>query len=214
MNKNSSLTGSAELEFFGPSHWKMRFGINIGDDLRLPISNNQLKKILNEPCPFVAKKSVAETHFLFYLPHSLGKKRFTVNGWNKFLVRKRESRIYSNKTWYLDENFVKDITPRYHWYLIFRGIIPDSCNKTWEEQLKMIPETHEVPFACETLSMYILSNKIKHKGPQRNGRVMDKTSTGQRVTAGFFGTWEYHMNSGKENEKYYLNGIYAIRKLI
>jgi len=49
------------------------------------------------------------------------------------------------------------------WYLMRKDIVPGSTNKSWEQQIAMLPENEKIPRACElsyTIALYYLARGV------------------------------------------------------
>jgi hypothetical protein len=66
---------------------------------------------------------------------------------------------FMSNYWWEDLAFAKADKVKLRWYLIRKGLFPNSRNKTITEQVKMLSEYEEVPRACEVMYMTILSGE-------------------------------------------------------
>jgi integrase len=106
--------------------------------------------------------------------------------------------------WYSGEAFVgkEKVDPR--WYVIRKRAIPESINKSFREQLALLPKRkEEVPRACEVayaVILYYLSTGIR-LFENIYARCRDITSRDHRVMIGYFGPGglflEYELDSSR-----------------
>lgn len=206
---NNEILGSTELDnqllsllddsrFFGPADWLKYYDIEV-IGLKLPKPVEELKAILESPCPFVEGKKVKETHYLFCMPFDYTEKPLTVNQWLE--IYKHEASINfrgvddrGHNCGYYDSDyrkldFSKTTTANYVWYLMFEGVIPDSKNKSFFEQVHFLKnQKYELPRAIEILSMLLLvfeKNKYLIGGSSLiSGRTTDPYLVYTQVTIG------------------------------
>lgn len=206
---NNEILGTVELDnqllslldnnsFFGPADWLKYFDIEV-IGLKLPRPIEELKAILESPCPFVEGKKVKETHYLFCTPFDYKEKPLTVNLWrelyeleNRIIFSWTDDNEYSTpeegKIDYQELNFSKK-TARLIWYLMFKGAIPGSFNKTFIEQGNFLKKQgYEVPTAVEVIPMIMLimeKNKYltnSELNSAMNGRTADWISIMNHVS--------------------------------
>ena len=104
-------------------------------------------------------------------------------------VRKLASDDFYDTDWHNREPFAttKKVTVR--WYLLRSAPVPESRNKTYDQQTALLKE-EEVPFACEMTYMVILY-WLTHRERLLSDvyvRCQDKDSGGSRVVVGNFGS--------------------------
>lgn len=162
--------------FFGPADWKRYYNIDFVPDLPIPIL--ALRKILESDCPFVKGKKVKDTHYLYCLPKEIGGGPITALIWDKIYLGEEEiSFKHHEGSQY--KNVEKDVT-RYQWFLMFEGIIPNTVEKSWQQQLKEKPEEYEVPKVVESVPLPILIFKknnglvVQYDDLDRSWRTIDQ----------------------------------------
>lgn len=206
---NNELLGSTKLDnqllsllddshFFGPSDWLRYYGAKIYN-LELPMPIEMLENILNKDCPFIKGKKVKETHFLFFLPNNFNGLPLTINQWLEIYkyevkVKFRGINDYERPCDYQESgyqrlDFSKTLTAGHKWYLMFEGIIPDSKNKGFGEQIAFLrKQEYELPRAIEVLSMLLLileKNKyLIGESSLISGRTADQYLCYTQVTIG------------------------------
>jgi hypothetical protein len=202
---------------FGVEEWVTLYGVNF--------TNKQLRKIsefpwnenvLNAPCPFYKGKSIKETHFAFLGLDSFKGKPLTVIEWQELHPKSGQPRFYSYapKCWYAKERFAKQSTCHFRWYLMPLEIIPKSTDKTYQEQVAMLPAEYEVPLAIEEITKLILYYKRNgiYLNQMRWGRCRDVTSGGGRVNVGLFDLDGLSVGDWWDGHRDYNLGLAASRK--
>ena len=104
------------------------FGVTYTQDQRIALENIPFSEEVLKEC--------AETHMLFPgYPLSL------------LDVRARFTGLFHIKTggWYADQAFAKDVQVRPSWHLLRMEQVPESFNKSWDEQCSLLTEGEEVP---------------------------------------------------------------------
>jgi hypothetical protein len=203
--------------FFGVEEWATLYGVNF--------TNKQLREIaefpwnedvLNAPCPFYKGKSIKETHFAFLGLDSFKGKPLTVIKWQELHSKSGQPRFYSYAPdcWYAKEKFAINSTCRFRWYLMPLEIIPDSTEKTYQEQVAMLSTEYEVPLAIEEITKLILyyrKNGI-YLNPTNYGRCQDVSSGGFRVRVGLFDSVGLDVDYWWGDDRNYFVGLAASRK--
>lgn len=145
---------------FGKAKWQKYFG-DIGLEPPLPPNINQ---ILKNPCPFWSGRRVEETHLLVLIPNVVNKKPFTLNILEKLIQKpktgnKTQYRYYSN---YVKKELGKK-SESSHWILMTRDVIPDSRNKTYDDQKALVAShakksgiAYELPMALEATTAILM----------------------------------------------------------
>lgn len=177
--------------FFGVEEWSTLYGVNFTKkQLRAVAEFPWSEDILNSPCPFVKGKSIRETHFAFLGLNNIKGKPLPILKWQELHPASGQPRFYSYapNAWYSEQKFAKEVTCGFRWYLMPLEIIPNSTDKTYQEQVVMLPADYEVPLAIEEVTkdlLYYRKNGI-YLNPQRYGRCQDVPSGGYRVVVGNF----------------------------
>ena len=180
--------------FFGIEEWSFFYGIKF--------SKKQLRKIpefpwsedvLNAPCPFYKDKKIKETHFAFLGLDTFKGEPLNILKWQELHPPTDQPRFYSYApdNWYAKELFAITLVHTFRWYLMLLEVIPNSSNKTYPEQITMLPIGYEAPQAIEEVTksiLYYQKNGI-FLNPIMYGRCRDITSDGLCVSVGHF-NWE------------------------
>jgi hypothetical protein len=140
------------------------------------MSLSKLQAILESPCPFIPGSKVKDTHYLFCVPSKHNEKNLTVMEWYRIHISRCPGTMCSvhDRFWYDELYFANTETARFEWFLMFEGVVPDSCGKKWEELQGLIPDGYYIPRLVEVLSMCILfdcknERQVNEKGI--NGRT-------------------------------------------
>src|SRR5207245_2437772 len=96
-------------------------------------------KILGSECPFWPGKKVIDTHLLFFVPKIVNGKPLTLNFFQELIQNPKEGHKtqYDNYDDYV-KNELGDQSTESHWVLMTRDVIPNSRDKSYEEQKKLI----------------------------------------------------------------------------
>lgn len=115
---------------FGPLHWNEFYGADTISNEEMEAARCLLKphifEILKSTCPAFPKKRIMETHMLVWIPEKIKGKVLTILNFG-------ELQIYQyiwNKI--LEE--VAELTVESGWVLISTNILPDSMNKSYDDQ--------------------------------------------------------------------------------
>lgn len=203
--------------FFGIEEWKFFYGMELSNkQLRKLPEFPWSKKILYAPCPFHKDKTVKETHFAFLGIDFFKSKPLTILKWHEIHPPGSQPRfIYYSPIlcWYNEEKFSKEYTCRLRWYLMPLEILPNSTEKSYQEQLTMLPPEYEVPLAIEEVTKLFLYYRKNHiyLNPTKAGRCQDITSDNQRVFVGLFDSSGLKIGRYWDGVDYYF-GLAASRK--
>lgn len=126
---------------FGKEKWEKYLG-NVGPIPHLP---SQIHKILNSPCPFWREKKVEQTHLLVLLPETLNGIRLSLDRLGEIMRNSKRNPTGFYYTWFGPEQYkYKDSgTHSSRWVLMTHDVLPQSRNKTYEEQLKLLGNFHK-----------------------------------------------------------------------
>jgi hypothetical protein len=177
--------------FFGVEEWSALYGVNFTKKQLREIADFPWNEdVLNAPCSFVKDKSVKETHFAFLGLDLIKSKPLPIIKWQELHPESGQPRFYSYAPdcWYTKEKFANEPNCKFRWYLMPLEIVPNSTDKTYQEQVAMLPAEYEVPLAIEEVTKLILyyrKNGID-LNPTRWGRCQDVSSDGHRVYVGLF----------------------------
>jgi hypothetical protein len=174
-----------EMPCFGIADWQKFYGIKLTPGRMAIIANFPWsEKTLNAPCPFHPGKMIRETHFAF-----VGLDAITIMKLQKINPKETEPRFYSYApdAWYSQQSFATVETLKLRWYLLLKNIVPNSENKTFDEQKAMLPKEYEVPSAiAETTKDFLVHKKTGiYANSNRYARTNDLASDGRRVRVGF-----------------------------
>lgn len=124
--------------------------------------------VLNSPCPFNKGKLVKDTHFAFLGILSLNGQPLTVAKLIELHPATGQPKFYFNTDpWHVGQPHTDVATMQLRWYLLLKEIVPDSTDKTPEEQVAMLPPEYEVPTTIVETSKDILV--FKKTGERPNG---------------------------------------------
>jgi hypothetical protein len=173
-----------EMPCFAVADWQTSYSIRLTPKQMVALGNFPWSDaVLNSPCPFNPGKMIRETHFAF-----VGVDTITMMELQRLNPKATEPRFYSYApdAWYAKEKFATKIKLGLRWYLLLKEIVPDSENKTYDEQVTMLPAEYEVPSAvAETAKDLLIYKKTgKYVNPNRYARTSDVASGGGRVFVG------------------------------
>ncbi len=141
------------------------------------------ENVLYSSCPFNPGRMVCETHVAF-----LGLETINIMVLQRLNPANAAPRFYDYlpNSWYSTEAFANEVTLSFRWYLLLRGIVPNSEDKTFKEQTAMLPGEYEVPSAvAETAKNLLIFKKIGvHVNGNRYARTADLDSARARVSVG------------------------------
>lgn len=113
--------------------------------------------VLNSPCPFNKGKLVKDTHFAFLGISGLNGQPLTVAKWLELHPATGQPKFYFNTDqWHVGQPHTDVATMQLRWYLMLRDIVPNSTNKTYEDQVAMLPAEYEVPTTIMEVTKDIL----------------------------------------------------------
>jgi len=203
--------------FFGVEEWSTLYGVNFTKKQLREIADFPWNEdVLNAPCPFNKGKSIRETHFAFLGLDSIKGKPLPILKWQELHPQSGQPKFYSYAPdcWYAKENFANKPTCKFRWYLMPLEIVPNSTDKTYQEQTAMSPKEYEVPLAIEEVTKLILY--YRKNGIYLNsanwGRCQDVPSDGYRVHVGRFGRDGLGVGSDWDGYRLCSIGLAASRK--
>jgi len=204
--------------FWGFEDWQTIPGVTVAKEQLTQVGKFPWgETVLNGPCPFHPGKKVSETHFAFLGIEGLDAKRpLTIRGFQDLFPASGQPRFYSydNDSWYRNEEFANKPTCGLRWYLMLRGIIPGSENKTWDEQQSLVPPEYEVPTPVADVAKHLLCRKKTGQDVNlgRYGRTDTLDSDGSRVGVGRCDAEGLHVNDYWDGRRYVRIGLSASRK--
>ena len=191
-------TGSGTIrgaQRFGKMQWKTYFG-KVGKEPPLP---KNLEAILNNPCPFSGDKSVKvkDTHMLVLVPATVNGEALTLNKLQDLIQNPRNKGHKTNYEYYSSSTKSKHgdtSVERSHWVLMTRDLVPDSKNKTYQEQKDLVNqhEGYGLPGTLEAavciLMEYVSSGfKLFGERPLTCTRCTELVHNQYPVVVGVFG---------------------------
>lgn len=207
--------------FFGVEDWQDMYGVSFTKKQLAAAGQFPWgEAVLNASCPFHPNKKVKDTHVAFLGVEHLDeqrKKPLTIRQWQELHPTSQQPRFYSYAPdcWYAKEKFATTITCQLRWYLMLAEIIPGSEDKTFDEQMAMLPAEYEVPTAVEEVTKDFLCFKKTgvYLNGNRYGRVQDVDSRGLRVNVGGFDGDGLSVSNYWDDKALYDLGLAAARKL-
>lgn len=216
---NNNLSGiMPRFSVFGPKDWRRHYGHKFCFYTKFPIDLEELRNIVEGDCPFSQNKKlkIKETHFLYFLPQNIEGQGLTIEKWHQLHSEENKIRFYNYKNaWYTGEDFIRNIIPSGEWFLMYKGVIPDSMERTLEYQLKMLPSNYEIPSACEVIPMHFFTYLKNKEYINKNiyGRVRDVIPN-FRICVGRLNCNSINIVIHGDNVPAQNIGIFASRKLI
>jgi hypothetical protein len=190
-DKNFNPSFIPDKNFFGVKDWETYYWLKFSKEQLREIGEFPWgEDVLNAPCPFKKGKSIKDTHFAFLGLDRVHGKYLTILQWHKFCPGSGQPCVGA----YLpdgchNENFANQRTCGFRWYLMPLEVVPDSKDKTFDEQKAMLPQEYEVPSAVEEMTkcfLYFKKNGV-YLNSEISVRVKDTTRKGNRVQIGDFG---------------------------
>ena len=142
---------------FGKKQWETYFG-DIGIEPPLP---TDIRNILKSPCPFFPGKKVRESHILVLIPETVNGKRLNLTLLGELVKAPKDGKATQYRyIWdeIINDQGINQATPKSHWALMTKDVIPGSRNKSYPDQKKMIADVvekteinYEVPNAIDAL---------------------------------------------------------------
>lgn len=184
------------------------------------------KDILMSTCPLCGG-IVKDCHAAFWGLEHINGKPLTILKFQKFHpdVLKQypvnfqpQFTTYAPNAWFSKEKFAKKTAMDPRWYLLHINIIQRFLNKTYDEQMAMLPAEYEVPSAVAEIAKDLLifrKTGICATNPGQYNRCSDLTSDNRNVFVGI-----YRFTNGPSidlfwaGDRYCYVGIAASRKLL
>jgi len=201
------------LDCFGIADWRMIHRIVVIGKQTVSIGEFPLSDaVLNSPCPFHPEKMIRETHFAF-----VGLDHVTIAELQKLYPQSGQPRFYSYEdSWYAKEKFATKETLKLRWYLLLKDIVPNSENKTFDEQKAMLPKEYEVPSAVAEIAknLFAFQKTGSHANPNHYARTADLASGGYRVDVGGCDAGGVAVNDFWGDRRSAVLGVAASRKFV
>ena len=157
--------------FWGPHEW-INQGIKFTEDqLNQVHSFPWGKDVLEEDCPFLKGMKVRRRHMGFLGVARIEGKLLTIDRWEEDQVFEFNMTCRPSALRY--QGPFKRTTTRLRWYLIYHSHVPESRDKTYAEQISLLPKEYEVPKAVVAFTMLML---FKQKNYREGGRMMFRCS--------------------------------------
>jgi hypothetical protein len=155
MYSASTLKQKPDELVFGKQAWEYYFD-EIGLEPALPLNINT---ILDTSCPFWHGKKIRDTHLLILIPAKVHGKPFSLNLLG-MLIQHPQNNGYRAQYRHYDRHIRQKIggyAPRQsYWLLMTRDILPDSSDKCYQEQKKLVDN-----YANSTSLPYRLPNALE-----------------------------------------------------
>jgi hypothetical protein len=155
------------LKTLGEVEWEHYFG-EVGPVPDLP---GDIDDILDSACPFWPDRKVRDTHLLALVPATVGEKPFTLNLLGELIKspnsgeHKTQYRYYDGYA--LQEQIGNNSPDHPYWLLMTRDVLPESRNKTYSDQKKLVAGhasrtglPYELPKALEVATA-ILTHHVR-----------------------------------------------------
>jgi len=138
--------------------WENHFG-NIDPVPEMP---NNIVQILRSPCPFWPDKRVYETHLLTLVPKTVNGTPLTLKYMGQLIQNpKKGSKTQFDK----DTDFYnheKTAVDKPHWILMTKDVIPNSRNKSFQDQLKLVKEYNKMSYELVHLIDAVVAILLEH----------------------------------------------------
>lgn len=137
-------------------------------------------------------------------------------GLSQLEVRTQNKDLFYSPTggWYEDEDFAKEKIPAGEWEVSLE-IVPNSVNKTWNEQQELLEKGNEIPPVAVLL--YAMAQHFKETGERAFEEVWVRTSScgsdGNRVNVGFDDDGRLRVSRRWDGRRYSRVGVARARKL-
>ena len=146
---------------FGAAEWEKYFGA-VGEEPPLP---KDIVQILKSTCPFFPGKTVEETHLLTLIPQTVNGKPLTLDTLEELIKSPQKgghATQYRNYSEYVKKELgAKSFAS--HWVLMTRDVIPDSRNKSYDEQKALVRRhaeqsgiSYELPTALKAATAILM----------------------------------------------------------
>lgn len=164
MREAMSRAGMSESHFFSVGDWEDFFGIKL-PHMDLSEQDKTMARVIGrallKKSPF-STRIVAKDYALVYTPTSIDGQRLTLVELDLLLPRKKglyllESEGAGGVIRFADCRFVRTTT-RYHWLLVYIGVVPETTDKKWLDQAERVRGAahHDIPSAVEILAVHAM----------------------------------------------------------
>jgi hypothetical protein len=144
--------------FFGVEEWRTFYGVNFSERQLQEVAKFPWnEEVLTAPCPFVNGRSIKETHFAFLGLEAINGKPLTIMEFHKLHPRPGHPRLSTGGgLWYESQTFATNTTCSLQWYFMLQEVYPNFVNKSYEEQVAMLPSEYRVSLTVEEVTKDIL----------------------------------------------------------
>jgi len=201
---------------FGLKDWKKYYGCDVE---KTPLPKN-MWKILTSPCPFWSKKQVRETHMLILVPKTVNGGLLTLKTLQELILHAKEGQAMYNCHSY--KKFENKSVPKSYWALITKDVLPNSRQKNYPEQKKLIKRPYAVPGVLEMATGILVHHvksgeKLYSDSPDTYTRCKEKISDGRGrdypLVVGSFGASGLRVfTSLKDSGRSEFDGLCCLRK--
>ncbi len=207
------LTPTPKLDCFAVADWEEFYGVSLTDQQLVALGDFPWSdELLNSPCPFHSGKTIRQTHFAF-----VGLDGMSILQLQKFNPDSCEPRFYAYApdAWYSNEKFATQEALQLRWYLLLKDVVPNSENKTFDQQKAMLFDEYEVPSAVvETAKDFLIYKKTGcYANPDRYARTVSLDSDGSHVYVGDCDAYGVSVDSDWDATRSDDLGVGASRKL-
>ena len=203
---------------FGAAEWVRYFG-DIGTEPPFPAD---ITEILKSPCPYWSSKKVEDTHLLMLIPQTVNGRPFTINLLGK-MIKKPQGGGHSTKYYSYDNNTIEEYGNKgvsgSYWALVTKDVIPNSRNKTFDEQRSLLESSYAVPGALEMATAILMNHaktgeKLYPNNPNTYTRCQEKVCDNKyRVGVGSFDSSGLDLDlNGHDDLRFDDNGLGGLRK--
>lgn len=181
-DSNSSLPPTA----FGRTMWKQHLKIEVGKEPELPMD---IFQILKGPCPFTPGKTVEETHILVLVPEKLGTEPLTLRSLERLVrVKKDQMSIYHNFPEQIKDMLGDRPASRARWVLMTKAEMPNTRNKSYSDQLQLLPKEYEAPSLLDVTTLVVMEffrTGTRLYGDKSYTRCLEQNGQNQITIGGF-----------------------------
>ncbi|MDJ0652090.1 MAG: NACHT domain-containing protein [Simkaniaceae bacterium] len=161
-SKEIWLAISLKPDLFGAKAWGRYFG-EVGEAPPLP---ENIRDILFSPCTFWPDKKVRETHMLVLIPNTVNGQPLHLDALSELIKQPKvghetQYRYYGK---YMKEE-LGEKSDRSHWVLMTRDVIPESLDKTYDDQKALVQgyaqqsgRPYELPTALEATTAILMNH--------------------------------------------------------
>lgn len=184
--------------FFGVEEWSALHGIIFTKKQFREVAEFPWgEDVLNSPCPWNNGKLIRETHTAFLGLEKLKGEPLTILKWHDIYPATGQPKFYFNEnSGYKENDFTKNITCQFRWYLMLKEIVPNSTDKKPADQPGMLPKEYEIPTAISEVTkdlLYFRKNNVR-LNPIKWARTEEMTSHDYFSCVGYFNERGLYVN--------------------